>query len=301
MYNNINRFVKKVNKDPLSSYLDRISFTINGFGSFSQQDISSFSQFFTHDLELILILRGSSILHTDDGQYPLEPGCLALLTPYQVYTAICQPGEKLYYYYIHFDISPSPMTDSYLQTVTGGQSPLVVPSGDLPDFRPAFTAMLQDWREAVPGLMTLLEAQLYTLSVHLARLNKEGSFSTQAEWQKVGHELELLIRALDYISAHIDTPIKLYDLNRELGVSSSALYKLFRRILHTSPSDYITRTRLRHAELLMRSSGCTVAEAAHQFGFCSASHMSRQFKTVYGMSPSYFLKENLRDKELVED
>lgn len=301
MYNNINRFVKKVNKDPLSAYLERISFSINGFGRFSQQSISSFRQFFSNDLELILFLRGNSILHTDEGQYPLVPGSLALLTPYHIYTAVCLPGEKLYYYYIHFDISPSHMTDSYLQTVTGGESPLVVPPKILPDFIPAFTAMLQDWRGDAPGLMTLLKSNLYALSVHLARLNKNTSLSTQANGQKVGYELNLLTNALDYISAHIDAPIKLYDLSREIGVSTSTLYKLFRQLLHTSPSDYITRTRLRHAELLMRSSGCTIAEAALRCGFCNASHMSRQFKTVYGMSPSHFLRENLRDKEAVED
>lgn len=301
MYNNINRFVKKVNKDPLSAYLEHISFSINGFGRFSQQEIASFRQFFSNDLELILFLRGNSVLHADERQYPLEPGSLALLSPYHTYTAICQPGEKLYYYYIHFDISPSHMTDSYLEAVTGGESPLVVPPGVLPDFRPAFTAMLQDWRSDAPGLMTLLESNLYALSVHLARLNKNISFFAQAKGQKVGYELELITKALDYISANIEAPIKIYDLSRELGVSTSTLYKLFRQVLHSSPSDYITRTRLRHAEVMMRSSGCTIAEAALRCGFCNASHMSRQFKTVYGMSPSHFLRENLRDKELVED
>ncbi len=301
MYNNINQFVKKVYKDPLSAYLEHVSFTINGFGRFSQQSISSYQQFFSDDLELILFAQGRSILSTEDRQYELVPGSLALLTPFHTYTAVCQPGEQVYYYYIHFSISPFHMTDSYLQAIIGGEGPLVVPPGELPDFRSNFLSMLQDWREEAPGLMTLLESQLYALSVLLARRNDQGPLSALNENQKVNYELEQIAAATDYITAHLDSPIKLYDLSRELGISSSALYKLFRQFLHTNPSDYITRTRLRQAELLMRSSGCTIAEAAQRYGFCNASHMSRQFKKVYGMAPSQLLKENLRDKELVED
>ncbi|MCI8402154.1 MAG: helix-turn-helix transcriptional regulator [Lachnospiraceae bacterium] len=301
MYNDIGQFVKKVNNDPLSTYLQRLSFTINGFGRFSQQDISSFCQFFSGDNELILFVRGNSILHTNDGQFLLSPGTLLLLRPFHIYTAICQPGEKLYYYYIHFDVSPPHMTDSYLQTITRGENTLIVPPQTLPDLIPSFASMLEDWRAGKPGLMTLLHSYLYILSVHLARLNHENPLLVRAEGKKISYELDLVSQALDYIVTHLDQPLKLYDISRELGVSSSALYKLFRQILHTSPSDYIAKTRLRQAELLLRSSGCTIAEAARRCGFCNASHLSRQFKNVHGMSPSHFLKENPRDKELVED
>mgnify|MGYP000652308851 CR=1 FL=1 len=40
------------------------------------------------------------------------------------------------------------------------------------------------------------------------------------------YELEMISQALDYITAHLDEPIRQEDLSRQLGVSVSALYKL---------------------------------------------------------------------------
>ena len=297
MYNNISRYVKKVNEDSLSTYLDHLSFQVNGYGRFSQQEISSFSPFFSDDIELILIVRGHSVLHTPDRKYQLVPGSLAVLRPFHIYTAICQPGEKLYYYYIHFSISPFHLTDSYLNRIAGEGDALTVSPGQLPDFIPAFRSMLEDWRNDVPGLMTLIRSYLYILSVHLARLTASRLPLTESDRTESSYDLEMTSQALDYIAGHLNGPILQEDLSRQLGVSVSALYKLFRRVLHASPSEYIAKTRLRQAEIMLRSTGCTIAEAAKACGFCSASHLSRQFKTAYGLPPSAYLKENPTEKE----
>ena len=297
MYNNISRFVKKVNEDSLSNYLNHLRFRVNGYGRFSQQEISTFSQFFSNDIEMILIVRGRSVLHTPKRKFHLAPGYLALLRPFHIYTAICQPGEKLYYYYIHFDILPAHLAESYLEKIAGDADALVVPAGEIPDFIPAFRSMLEDWRSDTPGLMTLIQAHLAILSVHLARLAAKQILFRDKDRPESSYELEMISQALDYITAHLDEPIRQEDLSRQLGVSVSALYKLFRRVLHASPSEYIAKTRLRQAEIMLRSSGCTIAEAAKACGFCSASHLSRQFKAVYGLSPSAYLKENPSEKE----
>ena len=134
MYNNAGHFVKKVKEDSLSNFLESLSFRVNGYGRFLQQDVSSFRQFFCNDMEFILIARGSSVLYTLDQTHRLTPGTLILLKPFQLYTAICQPGEKLYYYYIHFDVQPSHLTESYLKMISGDEMALVVPPGELPDF-----------------------------------------------------------------------------------------------------------------------------------------------------------------------
>lgn len=301
MWNNISCYVKKVNEDALSVYLDQLTFCVNGYGRFSQQGISSFNQFFSDDIELILVARGHSVLHTNDSEYQLAPGSLAVLRPFQIYTAICQPGEKLYYYYIHFGVSPSHLTDTYLSHIAGQCDALVVPSGQLPDFLPAFRSMLEDWRQDAPGLMTLIRSHLSLLSVHLARQLASDPAVADSEHADSNPDLQVASQALHYIAGHLNAPILQEDLCRELGISTSALYKLFRRVFHVSPSEYIAKTRLRQAEILLRSTGCTIAEAAEACGFCSASHLSRQFKVIYSLSPSAYLRRNPGEKEIRPD
>lgn len=291
MYNNINRFNKQVREDSLSAYMDRLTFQLNGFGRFAQQEISSYSQFFSSDIELILIVKGHSILHTPNEKFHLLPGSLVLLKPYRIYTAICQPGEKMYYYYIHFSVQPAHMLDSYLELVSGDGEALTVPPDCLPDFAPFFNDMLGDWKNETPGLKTLLLSYLSILSVHLARFVSAHEPLTRTA-QDPHADLELISKALDYITAHLSEPLRQEDICNHLSISASGLYKLFRRILHVSPSAYITKTRLQQAEILLRTTGCTIDEAAKQCGFCSASHLSRRFKDSCGLSPSAYFKEN---------
>jgi AraC-like DNA-binding protein len=52
----------------------------------------------------------------------------------------------------------------------------------------------------------------------------------------------------------------------------------------TSPYRYLLMRRLDRARHLMRS-GVSLAEAAAASGFADQSHMSRQFKKAYGVSP----------------
>lgn len=222
MYNNAGHFVKKVKEDSLSNFLESLSFRVNGYGRFLQQDVSSFRQFFCNDMEFILIARGSSVLYTLDQTHRLTPGTLILLKPFQLYTAICQPGEKLYYYYIHFDVQPSHLTESYLKMISGDEMALVVPPGELPGFLPAFAGMQNDWRNESPGLMALIRSYLAILTVHLERRIQRDPSLTISGRPEGNYNLDMLSKALEYITGHLDEPFKLEDLCRHLGISRAA-------------------------------------------------------------------------------
>jgi AraC-like DNA-binding protein len=63
-----------------------------------------------------------------------------------------------------------------------------------------------------------------------------------------------------------------------------ALARQFRMRLGTSPYRYLSMRRLDRAKSLMRDN-CSLAEAAVESGFVDQSHMTRQFKRAYGLSP----------------
>jgi AraC-like DNA-binding protein len=68
------------------------------------------------------------------------------------------------------------------------------------------------------------------------------------------------------------------------GLSRYALARHFRACLGTSPYRYLTLRRLDRARSLIRR-GSALADAAVSCGFADQSHMTRQFKKAYGMSP----------------
>ena len=72
------------------------------------------------------------------------------------------------------------------------------------------------------------------------------------------------------------------------GMTRYALARHFRACLGTSPYRYLVMRRLDRARALIRN-GAPLADAALRCGFADQSHMTRQFKQAYGLSPGRFV------------
>ena len=64
-----------------------------------------------------------------------------------------------------------------------------------------------------------------------------------------------------------------------------------------SGNEFIRRIRLKRGkELLME--GCNVSEAAYSCGFNDVGYFRNCFKDEYGMSPSQFIKEKVKQNQV---
>ena len=75
------------------------------------------------------------------------------------------------------------------------------------------------------------------------------------------------------------------ELEREAGLDRWSLARHFRAAFGTSPSRFRTLRQLDRARGVVQR-GTALAEAALQAGFADQSHMSRQFKRAYGLTPA---------------
>jgi AraC-like DNA-binding protein len=73
-------------------------------------------------------------------------------------------------------------------------------------------------------------------------------------------------------------------LERLSGLDRWTLARAFRAAFGTSPSRFRTMRQLDHARRLI-ARGAPLAEAAAGAGFADQSHLSRQFKRAYGLTP----------------
>lgn len=74
----------------------------------------------------------------------------------------------------------------------------------------------------------------------------------------------------------------------QFGVSEATLTRTFRRLNGCSVGEYVRWLRLEHAKKLLSAPGCSIAEIAIQVGFYDQAHFSREFKKLYGISPSRY-------------
>ncbi len=95
-------------------------------------------------------------------------------------------------------------------------------------------------------------------------------------------------KAKDYISAHYREPLCVEDIASHLGVSSSYLYAMFKRVVSMGPLDYINRCRIEQACHLARNTSLSLNEISADIGIRDPSYMSRLFKRVMGVTFSEY-------------
>jgi AraC family transcriptional regulator, exoenzyme S synthesis regulatory protein ExsA len=79
--------------------------------------------------------------------------------------------------------------------------------------------------------------------------------------------------------------LKLEEFARLCSRSLSSFKRDFTRHYNTSPSKWLLEKRLNYAKFILVNMGKTVAEAAFESGFESASHFSYAFRQRFGASP----------------
>lgn len=94
-------------------------------------------------------------------------------------------------------------------------------------------------------------------------------------------------RARQFLDAHFARVVASEELEAETGLDRYALARHFRTRLGTSPYRYLTMRRLDRAKAAILS-GVTLAEAAFVSGFSDQSHMTRQFKQAFGLTPGHW-------------
>lgn len=95
-------------------------------------------------------------------------------------------------------------------------------------------------------------------------------------------------RALLYMQTHYGEDISLDDIARESYVGRSELCRCFRRVLGTSPKEFLLQYRIRQATTLLKKSEYQIADVAELTGFSSPSHFGSYFKKYMGCTPKEY-------------
>jgi len=92
--------------------------------------------------------------------------------------------------------------------------------------------------------------------------------------------------AVRWIRDHYDEPFRVADLARMSGMSPSAFYRNFQIVTAQSPIQFQKYIRLQQARLLLLSGTHDITAVAHRVGYDSPSQFSREYRRMYGITPS---------------
>ncbi|HMR43583.1 MAG TPA: AraC family transcriptional regulator [Saprospiraceae bacterium] len=106
------------------------------------------------------------------------------------------------------------------------------------------------------------------------------------------HIIKQIDRSKDFIHAHFADDLTIADLAAVANFSPFHFVRAFKKISSYTPYDYLLRTRIEQAKILLRT-GLPASRVSFETGFNSLENFSFAFRRLTGSSPSEFKKRNI--------
>jgi AraC family transcriptional regulator len=147
-------------------------------------------------------------------------------------------------------------------------------------------ALHADLADGSPAGRLYGESLSLALAVYLARRYGVPNHKTWGHRGGLpGHRLRLVI---DYVRAHVDRDIPLADLANLAGMSPHYFTELFRKTTGQTPHQFVLAERIDRAKRLLRNPTLTALDVAVLVGFADASHFTKVFSRIVGVTPSRY-------------
>lgn len=127
------------------------------------------------------------------------------------------------------------------------------------------------YQTKIRGLLLVIIHRLYELI-----LLKKDHTSTDYRVKK----------AINYISENYASDVSVKEIANLVGLNTVYFGALFKNETGMLLNQYLTQTRINHAEDMLQNGECKVSEAAERCGYKDLSHFRKQFKMIKGYSPS---------------
>ncbi len=103
---------------------------------------------------------------------------------------------------------------------------------------------------------------------------------------RLGFSRKELTHASALMESHIEEPLPMEQIAREVGLSLRQLQRMFKFYMHSSPIQYYLQLRLRRARELLSQSAMSIMSVTVACGFQSSCHFSKAYREQFGHAPS---------------
>ncbi|MFA9463182.1 MAG: AraC family transcriptional regulator [Velocimicrobium sp.] len=280
---NITDQVKKVKKDEISILFDCIELEIIGASRWRGIDYRSLNDFTLSNFQFIFIVQGrariqvvkekESFIQMEDKLYLFEP-----------FTRYCLESvgvEPLVFYYLAFDMRPYSKRSSFTNIIQNASQELRAKNS----FKIALGQIIDEIEhyENQIGYYKALEFSLWELILLMARNRmKEKKEKIKPKCTRAENLVNL---SICYLETHLKEPISIEKIAKENYIGTNTLYKAFKEVASVGPSQFLSQYKLRLVSKCLNETNLSLEEIANRYGYSSASHLSKNYKKLYGMSP----------------
>ena len=251
-------------------------------------------------IEFNYVYSGSHTLYFEGKNYTIRENEVVIIPPHTHHDVMDTEGSISFSFLIHQDY----FNDTFFQVI-GKDSPLST-FYDLCLYHEAKTFLkfhISEPRKFL-NIFLLLYCEFISNEQHnhdicinyirvlFAYLLNQTSWNFEHNSEDPSfQQVNSFAAVLHYLKTHFRT-VTLNELAERFHYDRSYLGKLIKKYTHSSFSDLITSYRLNQAVSLLLSGDKRIEEIAEEAGYQSADHLTRMFRSRYGMAPSKYRKEH---------
>lgn len=227
--------------------------------------------------EILLFVGGKTVFLSEENRISLSPYQIVII-PKETYHQFINVTDEEYHRCV-FSFYDIPELDELIKKCMCGTQVIEASGNQKMLFHKMNEAMESNYsdKEKQIVMYALLSLVLSDIS-HDHVTVKEGSRPS-----------EITQRSIELINANLCAKISVSDLSKSLNVSVSTLTQTFKRDMNISVYQYILRKKLILARQKIKD-GESATGAALQCGFNDYSSFYKQYKKMFGVTPSE--KEN---------
>jgi AraC family transcriptional regulator len=102
-------------------------------------------------------------------------------------------------------------------------------------------------------------------------------------------------RIKEFVDAKIEEELTLCEMAQAVQLSTAHFSRMFRKSTGESPHRFVLRHRVERAKEMLRAAEARVLDVAVACGFKTQQHFARAFRQMYGVSPTEYRQEFLRN------
>lgn len=234
-----------------------------------------------------LTLQGRQDFFCRNAFYKSTQGCVILFNPEDIHDGHSGVEQNLEYIMLY--IHPNELLPYFHSLGYHNKSTLRLNQTVLND--PTLRYQVYNLSRLLNGLSHSkieYDSGLFQLAQSLTRLH--GSLSLP---EKPTRTDVLLLRARDYIVANLDNDMSIDDIANVATMSKFHFIRTFCTQFGITPHQYVLNCRINHARKVLQT-GVNATQAALSSGFSDVSHLNRNFKRVFAMTPKQFQLQWIR-------
>lgn len=133
---------------------------------------------------------------------------------------------------------------------------------------------------------------LYMRAMLFQLLSLHAKYAIDANIPQKRISKEYIAQSLAFIEKSYHLPLREEDIANQVHISAKYLYKLFRKELGQSPTQYLNAFRVERAKKLLTSEKLSIKEVATAVGIPDSNYFCRVFqKYSAGLSPTQYRKK----------